>query len=115
MAAPRKYPDELRERATRMAVQSRRDPSTRSGTFRRVGEQLGINPETLRNWVVQAEVDEGHRPGTTTSESQRLVELEKEVRELRRANSMAAPIRSRPSLWPENASDGPAGDYLGCP
>ena len=44
MAAPRKYPDELRERATRMAVQSRRDPSTRSGTFRRVGEQLGINP-----------------------------------------------------------------------
>ncbi|MDN5573745.1 MAG: transposase, partial [Micrococcales bacterium] len=89
MAAPRKYPDELRERATRMAVQARRDPSTRSGTFRRVGEQLGINPETLRNWVVQAEVDEGHRPGTTTSESQRLVELEKEVRELRRANSMA--------------------------
>ena len=83
MAAPRKYPDELRERATRMAVQSRRDPSTRSGTFRRVGEQLGINPETLRNWVVQAEVDQGHRPGTTTSESQRLVELEKEVRELR--------------------------------
>lgn len=88
MAAPRKYPDELRERATRMAVQSRRDPSTRSGTFRRVGEQLGINPETLRNWVVQAEVDEGHRPGTTTSESQRPVELEKEVRELRRANSI---------------------------
>ncbi|WP_186304574.1 transposase, partial [Kocuria palustris] len=87
MAAPRKYPDELRERATRMAVQARRDPSTRSGTFRRVGEQLGINPETLRNWVVQAEVDEGHRPGTTTSESQRLVELEKEVCELRRANS----------------------------
>src|SRR5699024_8745978 len=88
MAAPRKYPDELRERATRMAVQARRDPSTRSGTFRRVGEQLGINPETLRNWVVQAEVDEGYRPGTTTSESQRLIELEKEVRELRRANSI---------------------------
>src|SRR5699024_1621684 len=88
MAAPRKYPDELRERATRMAVQARRDPSMRSGTFRRVGEQLGINPETLRNWVVQAEVDEGYRPGTTTSESQRLIELEKEVRELRRANSI---------------------------
>src|SRR5699024_9147799 len=85
MAAPRKYPDELRERATRMAVQSRRDPSTRSGTFRRVGEQLGINPETLRNWVVQDEVDERHRAVTTLSDTQSLVEQVKEVRELRRA------------------------------
>ncbi|SMY05364.1 Transposase [Brevibacterium antiquum CNRZ 918] len=88
MAAPRKYPDELRERATRMAVDARQDPATKSGTFRRVGEQLGINPETLRNWVVQAEIDEGHRPGTTTSDAERLAELEKEVRELRRANAI---------------------------
>ena len=86
MAAPRKYPDELRERATRMAVEARLDPATRSGTFRRVGEQLGINPETLRNWVVQAEI--AHRPGTTTSDAKRLAELEKEVRELRRANAI---------------------------
>ena len=63
-----------------------------------MGEQLGINPETLRNWVVQAEVDEGHRPGTTTSESQRLVALEKEVRELRRANSMADSSGERKEL-----------------
>jgi hypothetical protein len=42
MAAPRKYPDELRERAIRMAVDARRDPATRSGALRRVGEQLGI-------------------------------------------------------------------------
>ena len=48
MAAPRKYPEELRERAVRMAVDARRDPVTRPGALQRVGEQLGINPETLR-------------------------------------------------------------------
>jgi transposase len=45
MAAPRRYPDELRERAIRMAVDLRRDPATRKGALARVGEQLGINPE----------------------------------------------------------------------
>ncbi|WP_270408253.1 transposase [Brachybacterium paraconglomeratum] len=88
MAAPRKSPDELRERATRIAVEARLDPVTRSGSFRRVGEHLGIHPETLRNWVVQAEIDEGHRPGTAASNADRLAELEKEVRELRRANAI---------------------------
>ncbi|RKS79928.1 transposase [Motilibacter peucedani] len=88
MAAPRKYPDELRERATRLAVDLRRDPATRSGAPQRVGEQLGINPETLRNWVSQAEIDAGERPGTTTSDAQRLAELERENRELRRANAI---------------------------
>ena len=88
MAAPRKYPDELRERATRLAVDARRDPATRTGALKRIGEQLGINPETLRNWVIQAEIDEGHRPGTTTDDATRLAELEREVRELRRANAI---------------------------
>ena len=78
MAAPRKYPDELRERAIRMAVDARRDPATRSGALRRVGEQLGINPETLRNWVQQAEIDEGHRTGVTSEEARRIAELERE-------------------------------------
>lgn len=56
--------------------------------MRRVGEQLGINPETLRNWVGQAEIDEGHRPGVTTAEAQRIAELERENKELRRANEI---------------------------
>jgi transposase-like protein len=88
MAAPRKYPDELRERATRMAVDARRDPATRAGALKRIAEQLGINAETLRNWVIQAEIDEGHRPGTTTDDATRLAELERENRELRRANAI---------------------------
>ncbi|MBK8729739.1 MAG: transposase [Tetrasphaera sp.] len=86
MAAPKKYSDELRERATRMAVELRQDPATRPGAISRVAGQLGMHPETLRNWVRQAEVDGGTRAGTTTSDAQRLVELERENRELRRAN-----------------------------
>ena len=86
MPALRKYPDELRERAIRLTLEARKDPASRPGAIRRIGEQLGINSETLRGWVSQAEVDEGTRPGTTTTDAQRLVELEREVRELRRAN-----------------------------
>ena len=88
MAAPRKYGDELRGRATRMAVDARRDPGARSGAIPRIAAQLGVHPETLRNWVRQAEVDGGVRPGTTTDDASRLVELERENRELRRANEI---------------------------
>jgi transposase-like protein len=47
MAAPRKYGDELRERATRMALEARQDPATRAGAIKRVADQLGMHPETL--------------------------------------------------------------------
>ena len=49
---------------------------------------MGVNRETLRNWVKQAEVDAGRRPGTSAVDSQRIAELEREVRELRRANEI---------------------------
>ena len=88
MGAPRKHPDELRDRATRMAIEARRDPATRAGALSRIGGQLGINPETLRNWVNQAEIDEGHRPGITTSDAERIAALERDNKELRRANSI---------------------------
>lgn len=88
MVALRKYPQELRERAIRLAVDQRKDPSTRSGAVRRVGEQLGINPETLRGWVNQAEIDEGTRAGVSTSEAEQIRTLEAENRELRRANAI---------------------------
>ena len=61
--APRKYPEEFRERVVRMAVDARRDPVSRPDAVRRVAEQLGINPETLRDGVNQAAIDAGERPG----------------------------------------------------
>jgi transposase len=88
MAAPKKYGDELRERATRMAVDLRADPATRGSAIQRVGQQLGIHPETLRLWVKRAEIDGGLRPGTTSVEAQRIAALERENRELRRANEI---------------------------
>jgi transposase len=86
--APKKYSDELRDRATRMVVELRSDPATRPGAIQRVGQQLGIHPETLRQWVKQAEIDGGVRPGVTTADALRIAELEREVRELRRANEI---------------------------
>jgi transposase len=91
MAAPRKYPDEVRERAIRLVrdlVDSDEDGISVTGACRRVGEQLRINTDTLRNWVKPALIDDGERPGLTTGDRARLVELEREVRELRRANAI---------------------------
>ena len=53
-----------------------------------MGRQLGIHPEALRTWIRQAEIDGGTRPGSTTEDSRRIAELEREVRELRRANEI---------------------------
>jgi transposase len=88
MSAPRKYPQELRDRAVRMVFEVREQTGERLGAIARVGDQLGINRETLRNWVKQAEIDGGKRPGIPTAERQRIAELEREVRELRRANDI---------------------------
>ena len=95
----KKYPDELRERATRMTLEALADPARAKGAIRRIADELGVHPEALRTWVKKAQValrtwvkkaqvDGGLRPGTTTDQAQRIKELEKEVRELRRANAI---------------------------
>lgn len=88
MVAPRKYSVELQQRATRMALEARQDPESARGAVKRIGDQLGVHPEALRNWVRQAEIDGGLRPGPTTDDTARIAELEREVRELRRANDI---------------------------
>lgn len=82
MSRPR-HPAEIRERAVRM-VREIGEP----GAIRRVAEQLGIHPETLRNWVRKAQVDDGERAGLTTEQLEELKELRKENFELRRANEI---------------------------
>jgi transposase len=88
MASGKAHPAELRERAVKMVFDLREQDGNGRGQLRRVGERLGINPETLRNWVQKAEIDSGQRAGTTSEDKKRIAELERENRELRRANEI---------------------------
>lgn len=82
MSAPRKYPDELRGRAVRLVFEAGRP-------IAQVARDLGVHREALRSWVRQAEADSGKRRDRLTSEErERLNELERENRELRRANEI---------------------------
>lgn len=67
MEAQREYPLELRERATRLVVEARRDPASKVGAIKRIGDQLGVHPEALRTWVKQAEIDGGVVPGVAST------------------------------------------------
>jgi transposase len=84
----RRYPPELRERAVRMVHEAIAESGERVGAVTRVARQLGIGPESLRNWVKQADIVAGKRQGVTTEQQRRITELEREVRELRRANEI---------------------------
>jgi transposase len=83
----RRYPPELKARAVRMALETIAESGERQGVVGRVARQLGVGVETLRTWVKQAEID-GRRPGGPTEQQRRLAELERENRELRRANEI---------------------------
>ena len=85
----KRYPPELRERAVRMARELIAEQGgERFGVVTRIARQLGIGTESLRGWLKQADVDDGRRPGTSTRDAQRVAELERENRELKRANDI---------------------------
>ncbi len=90
MPAPRKYPNELRERAQRLVVEAReQEPGlSLNAAVKRIGPRVGVQPDTLRGWCKQAEVDAGRTPGTTTTDAVKIKTLEQEVRELKRANEI---------------------------
>lgn len=81
-------PTELRERAVWLTLEARKDPATRDDAITRTAKQLDLFPEMLRKWVRQAEINADDRPGTTTDDAARITELERENRELRRANQV---------------------------
>ena len=87
--ASRRYPPELRERAVRMVAEVRGEQEAEWAAMGRVAQLLGVKtPETVRQWVRQAQVDAGDRAGVSTEESAEVRRLRRENAELKRANAI---------------------------
>lgn len=84
--APSKHPQELRDRATRLCIEARRDPDSRQGAITRIAAQVGVHKEALRTWVNQAEKTE--IPVAAEDTEAVILQLQKENRELRRSNEI---------------------------
>nr|ABP43090.1 transcriptional regulator, Fis family [Mycolicibacterium gilvum PYR-GCK] len=84
----RRYSSEEKAAAVRMVRTLREELGTEQGTVTRVAHQLGYGVESVRSWVRQADIDDGHAPGVTSTESAKVKELEQEIRELKRANEI---------------------------
>jgi transposase len=83
-----KFSPEVRERAVRLVQEHRGEYQSLWAAVESIAPKIGCVPQTLLEWVKRAEVDAGERPGTTTAEAQRMKELERENKELRRANDI---------------------------
>ena len=83
-----RFSPEVRERAVRMVREHRDEYASLWAAVESIAPKIGCVPQTLLEWVKRAEVDRGERDGLTTAEMQRIKELEREVKELRRANEI---------------------------
>lgn len=83
-----RFSPEVRERAVRMVQEHRSDYPSLWAAVQSIAPKIGCTAETLQEWVKRTEVDTGQRAGTTTAEAQRIKDLEREVKELRRANEI---------------------------
>jgi transposase len=84
----RRYSPDEKAQAVRLVRQLRAELGTDHGTVKRVAAQLGYGVESVRNWVHQADVDEGVTAGVSTAEAERIKVLEQENRELKRSNEI---------------------------
>ena len=83
-----KFSPEVRERAVRLVQEHRGEYPSLWAAIESIAPKIGCVPQILLDWVKQAEVDAGARPGVSTAEAQRIKDLEREVKELRRANEI---------------------------
>lgn len=83
-----KFSPEVRERAVRMVLEHRGEHPSQWAAIESIAGKIGCVPQTLNAWVRQHEVDSGQNEGVSTSEAQRIKELERENRELRKANEI---------------------------
>lgn len=88
MSRNRRYPPEVRERAVALVLEHQGEHRSQWAAMQSIASKFGMAAETLRSWVRQAERDRGLKPGPTSEELVRIKELEREVKELRRANEI---------------------------
>ena len=88
MSKAKRYSPEVRERAVRMVLESEGDYPSQWQAIQSIAAKIGCSPDSLRAWLKRTQIDAGEAPGTTTEERERVKALEKEVKELRRANEI---------------------------